>query len=158
MTEKEEGVQTTSPVSAPFQTTVAPQKTALVPDQMGEMQVVSLPLTTMPIEPEKPTHGGYNYWHHLPYDVESDETRVENLNLLIEDLYLYVKAGDFEGGARTASRQIKRWLTLKFKMPKETRKKLVQFYYELSLTPGIDPSATDTFATMFRLLAVYFLL
>jgi proteasome activator subunit 4 len=97
----------------------------------------------------------FDYWNHLPYAVESEETRLANLDDIITDLYIHIKAGDFEGGARTASRQIRRWLHLKFKMPQATRHKLAKLYYELSLTPGIDPSAADTFASMFRLLAAY---
>jgi len=96
---------------------------------------------------------GFNYWTHLPYQVEDEATRIAHLNDIIGDLYTYIRAGDFEGGARKASRQIKRWLHLKFKMPKDTRKELVKVYYDLSLTPGIDPSAADCFANMFKLLA-----
>ena len=102
-----------------------------------------------------PVREGYNYWNHLPYPVEDENTRIAHLDDIIKDLYTCIRAGDFEAGARTATRQIKRWLHLKFKMPKETRKKLIKLYYELSLTPGIDPSAADIFANMFKLLASY---
>jgi hypothetical protein len=107
------------------------------------------------MEDEPPVKEGYNYWSHLPYAVEDEATRIKYLDEIIADLYTCIKAGDFEGGARTASRQIKRWLHLKFKMPKDTRRKLVKLYYDLSLTPGIDPSASDTFSNMFKLLASY---
>jgi len=100
-----------------------------------------------------PAKEGFNYWKHLPYAVEEDATRIAHLNEIIADLYTCTRAGDLESGARTASRRIKRWLHLKFKMPKETRKALIRLYYQLSLTPGIDPSAADTFANMFKLLA-----
>jgi len=106
--------------------------------------------TTTPQQKE-----GFNYWNHLPYEVEDEATRIAHLNDIIGDLYTYIRAGDFEGGARKASRQIKRWLHLKFKMPKETRKELARVYYDLSLTPGIDSSAADCFANMFKLLASY---
>ena len=109
--------------------------------------------TTPDVTP--PVKEGYNYWNHLPYPVEDEATRIAHLNDIVADLYTCIRAGDFETGARTASRQIKRWLHLKFKMPKETRTKLIKLYYELSLTPGIDPSAADTFATMFKQLASY---
>jgi proteasome activator subunit 4 len=104
-----------------------------------------------------PVKEGFNYWNHLPYPVEDESVRLAHLDNIIKDLYICVKAGDFEGGARTASRQIRRWLHLKFKMPKETRRKLVILYYDLALTPGIDPSASDTFSGMFKLLAQYVL-
>jgi Proteasome-substrate-size regulator, N-terminal len=114
--------------------------------------------TTTPAHPPPDTPAakeGFNYWTHLPYDVEDEATRIAHLNEIIADLYTYIRAGDLEGGARTSSRQIKRWLHLKFKMPKETRKTLIKLYYELSLTFGIDASAADTFANMFKLLASY---
>jgi proteasome activator subunit 4 len=158
MAEKIDSGHAQMPVATHFQTPVDPQKNAMVVGTVDDCAVDPSPPPpppTMSLEPEKPVKEGYNYWNHLPYDVEDDDTRLQHLNLLIEDLYIYVRAGDFEGGARTASRQIKRWLHLKFKMPKEIRKKLVKLYYELSLTPGIDPSAADTFATMFKLLASY---
>ena len=104
---------------------------------------------------EPPVKEKFDYWSRLPYPVEDEEKRLEDLNELIADLYTAVKAGDFSGGAKTASRQIKRWLHLKFKMPKETRIKLIQLYYDLSLTPGIDMGAADTFASMFKTLAQY---
>lgn len=120
------------------------------------VQAAETAATAVDVAP--PVKEGYNYWNHLPYPVEDEAARIAHLNDIIGDLYTCIRAGDFETGARTASRQIKRWLHLKFKMPKESRKKLIKLYYELSLTPGIDPSAADTFANMFKLLASYSLL
>ena len=156
MADKEVDLHTKPATTTGFQSAVDPQKTTMIVDPVNRtIDPSPAPPPPPPIssEDQQPVKEGYNYWNHLPYEVEDDATRLEHLNQLIQDLYTYVRAGDFEGGARTASRQIKRWLHLKFKMPKEIRKKLVKFYYELSLTPGIDPSAADTFATMFRLLA-----
>lgn len=129
-----------------------PKPPTVVPDSPS---VLKTPPPQTSVEEPAPVKEGYNYWNHLPYDVEDEATRIQHLNDIIGDLYIAVRAGDFEGGARIASRQVKRWLHLKFKMPKEMRKKLIKLYYELSLTPGIDPSAADTFANMFRLLASY---
>ena len=116
-------------------------------------------LTPVPPEPQveeqPPVKDKFDYWSRLPYPVEEEAKRLADLDELIADLYVAVKAGDFAGGARTASRQIKRWLHLKFKMPKETRIKLIKFYYELSLTPGIDIRAADSFAGMVKTLAQY---
>jgi proteasome activator subunit 4 len=133
-----------------------PKNLTHVDDPLSRHLVSGLP----PVQPSNEEHHqpplvkeGFNYWNRLPYDVEDDDTRITYLNQIINDLYVYIRVGDFEGGARTASRQIKRWLHLKFKMPKDTRIKLCKLYYQLSLTPGIDPSAADTFANMFRLLA-----
>jgi proteasome activator subunit 4 len=108
------------------------------------------------VDPQPPpAKEGYDYWTHLPYEVEDDETRIACLNEIIGDLYAAIKANDFDSGARVASRQIKQWLHLKFKMPKETRQKLAKLYYELSLTPGMDPSSADSFANMFKGLDSY---
>jgi len=112
------------------------------------------PTTTSALPDAPPAKEGFNYWKHLPYAVEDDATRIAHLNEIVADLYTFIRAGDLESGARTASRRIKRWLHLKFKMPKETRKALIRLYYQLSLTPGIDPSAADAFANMFKLLAL----
>ena len=135
----------------------------LLPDPLLRKLHSPTPVQTTPLDATNndqhptppPAKEGFNYWNHLPYQVEDEATRISHLNDVIGDLYTYIRAGDFEGGARKASRQIKRWLHLKFKMPKETRKELAKVYYELSLTPGIDPSAADCFANMFKLLASY---
>ena len=127
----------------------------LLADPVPRKILSATPTQTTDDEPPPPPKEGFNYWNHLPYEVEDDATRFAHLNDIIGDLYTYIRAGDFEGGARKASRQIKRWLHLKFKMPKEMRKELAKVYYDLALTPGIDPSAADGFATMFKLLATY---
>jgi hypothetical protein len=156
MAEKEDDITSQTSSSAPFQPLIDPPKSAMVEPRLRPMH--SLPSAQSSFEEQPVVKEGFNYWSHLPYPVEDEATRIAHLNEIIDDLYTYIKAGDFEGGARTSSRQIKRWLHLKFKMPKDTRKKLVELYYKLSLTPGLDPSAADTFANMFRLLASYCLL
>ena len=154
MTEKHEEITAQRSSNSSFQTVLDPPKVPLVDDPLhrGFAKVAA---TQPPLEEQPAGKEGYNYWNHLPYEVEDDATRIANLNDTITDLYTCIRAGDFDGGARTSSRQIRRWLHLKFKMPKETRIKLCKLYYQLSLTPGIDPSAADTFANMFRLLASY---
>ena len=158
MTEKCDDTNARSSSASRLRAVVDPPKPTIVKDPVSRAILDPTPVqpqtsTTPDVTP--PVKEGYNYWNHLPYPVEDEATRIANLNDIIGDLYTCIRAGDFETGARTASRQIKRWLHLKFKMPKETRKKLIKLYYELSLTPGIDPSAADTFATMFKLLASY---
>jgi len=112
------------------------------------------PLPQPGVDEAPPAKEGHNYWNHLPYHVEDNAARLSDLNDIIADLYTYIRAGDFDGGARTASQQIRRWLHLKFKMPKEIRMTMMKLYYQLALTPGIDPTAADTFANMFRLLTL----
>jgi proteasome activator subunit 4 len=153
MAEKEDDLASQTSSTSALHPVVDPTKPALV--EPGSRPVHSLTPTQTTMDDEPRVKDGYNYWSHLPYSVEDEATRIEYLNEIITDLYACIKAGDLEGGARTASRQIKRWLHLKFKMPKDTRRKLIKLYYDLSLTPGLDPSATDTFSNMFRLLASY---
>lgn len=153
MTEKEDDIISQTSPNTSLKPIIEPTKSAMV--QPHTRSVLSIPSAQSSFEEQLVVKEGFNYWNHLPYPVEDEATRIAYLDEVIEDLYTYIKAGDFEGGARTASRQIKRWLHLKFKMPKVTRKKLAELYYNLSLTPGIDPSAADTFANMFRLLASY---
>lgn len=153
MTEKEDDIASQTSSNTSFKPIIEPAKSAMVPPYTRPIMSIRSAQTSFDEQPV--VKEGFNYWTHLPYPVEDEATRIAHLDEIIEDLYTYIKAGDFEGGARTASRQIKRWLHLKFKMPKITRKKLVELYYKLSLTPGIDASAADTFANMFRLLASY---
>ena len=127
----------------------------LNPDPQQTTSTTTPMASTIADQAAPPIKEGYNYWNHFPYPVEDEATRIAHLNDIIADLYTCIRAGDFETGARIPSRQIKRWLHLKFKMPKDTRKKLIKLYYELSLAPGIDSSAADTFAAMFKLLASY---
>lgn len=156
MAEKEDDIASQTSSTTPFQPLIDPPKSAMVEPHLRPVH--ALPSAQSSFEDQPLVKEGFNYWSHLPYPVEDEATRIAHLNGIIEDLYTSIKAGDFEGGARTASRQIKRWSNLKFKMPKDTRKKLVELYYKLSLTPGIDPSAADTFANMFRFLASYYIL
>lgn len=160
MTEKVDGSISQSSSTSQLHPVVDPTKTTIINDPVPRTILNGTPpvlqsTTTTTVDVTPPVKEGYNYWSHLPYPVEDEAVRISRLNDIIGDLYICVRAGDFEAGARTASRQIKRWLHLKFKMPVETRKKLIKLYYELSLTPGIDPSAADTFANMFKLLASY---
>lgn len=160
MTEKVDDSISQSSSTSQLHPVVDPPKTTIVNDPVPRNILNAtppVPQSTTPttVDVTPPVKEGYNYWSHLPYPVEDEAVRISHLNDIIGDLYICVRAGDFEAGARTASRQIKRWLHLKFKMPKETRKTLIKLYYELSLTPGIDPSAADTFSSMFKLLASY---
>jgi proteasome activator subunit 4 len=159
MTEKDDDTIIRSSSPSQLRAVVDPPKPTIVEDPVSRAILDPTPIqpqagSTTP-DSTPPVKEGFNYWNHLPYPVEDEATRIAHLNDIIGDLYTCIRAGDFEAGAKTASRQIKRWLHLKFKMPKETRKKLIKLYYELSLTPGIDSSAADTFATMFKLLASY---
>jgi proteasome activator subunit 4 len=63
-----------------------------------------------------------------------------------------VSAGDFAPGAVHWTREIRGWLSLKFDLPRSTRVKLVNLYYELALAPGLDYLVAERFASMFMVL------
>ncbi|MCJ1472254.1 hypothetical protein MMC13_000901 [Lambiella insularis] len=94
----------------------------------------------------------YPYFEYLPYQVESEAERQENLEEIIKQLYMAVEAGDFAPGALHWTRELRAWLGLKFDPTKEQRVKLVRLYYELALAPGIDVTASERFAGMFMML------
>jgi Proteasome-substrate-size regulator, N-terminal len=154
MAEKGDDLAVVNPSPTSFHPTVSKPGTII---QVPVSAAVEAPSPAeMIVEENKPAlKEGYNYWNHLPYEVEDDAARLEYLDSLIADLYTYLHAGDFSGGARRTTRLIKKWLSLKFKLPKETRKTLAKLYYELTLTPGIEPTAADSFASMFASLASY---
>jgi proteasome activator subunit 4 len=94
----------------------------------------------------------YPYTETLPYDVEEEATRYENLETIIKHIYLYVEAGDFAVGVIHWTRELKSWLSLKFDLTIELRIKLVKLYYELALAPGLDNDVSERFANTFMVL------
>ncbi|EGC43190.1 proteasome activator subunit 4 [Histoplasma capsulatum var. duboisii H88] len=94
----------------------------------------------------------YPYFKYLPYTVEDESERQRSLEEILEHLYIAVESGDFNPGAVHWTRELKGWLSLKFDPTREQRIKLVKFYYELALAPGVDPNVAERFASMFMLL------
>jgi len=94
----------------------------------------------------------FPYFDSLPYEVEEPAEREENLNTCLKHLYIAVSAGDFAPGAVHWTREIRGWLSLKFDVPRSTRVKLVNLYYELALAPGLDYLVAERFASMFMVL------
>ena len=94
----------------------------------------------------------YPYFQYLPYEVESEAKRNEDLNEILKHLYISVEVGDFAVGAAHWTRELRNWLGLKFDPSKDQRVKLVKLYYELALAPGIDISAAERFSSMFMVL------
>lgn len=94
----------------------------------------------------------YPYFRTLPYEVETEQRRQDDLAEILKYLYIAVEAGDFTPGAVHWTRELRSWLSLKFDPTKEQRIKLVKLYYELALAPGVDPSVAERFASMFMLL------
>lgn len=94
----------------------------------------------------------FPYFEYLPYDTEDPSERLESLNTCLKHLYIAVSAGDFAPGAVHWTREIRGWLSLKFDLPRSTRVKLVNLYYELALAPGLDYLVAERFASMFMVL------
>jgi proteasome activator subunit 4 len=100
----------------------------------------------------------FPYSKYLPYQTEDQAEREDNLNTCLKHLYIAVSAGDFAPGAVHWTREIRGWLSLKFDLPRATRVKLVNLYYELALAPGLDYIVAERFASMFMVLTKYVLL
>lgn len=94
----------------------------------------------------------YPYFTTLPYEVETEQKRQDDLAEILKYLYIAVEAGDFTPGAVHWTRELRSWLSLKFVPTKEQRLKLVKLYYELALAPGVEPSVAERFASMFMML------
>ena len=98
----------------------------------------------------------YPYQRYLPYEVEDNAQRQENLEEILKQLYIAVEARDFSSGASYWTREIKNWLNLKFEATKDQRIKLVKLYYELALAPGIESVAAERFCSMLMILTKYY--
>lgn len=94
----------------------------------------------------------FPYFSYLPYKVEDEARRQHDLMEILKHLYIAVEAGDFSPGAIHWTRELRSWLSLKFDPTKEQRINLVKLYYQLALAPGIEPSVSERFASMFMLL------
>lgn len=94
----------------------------------------------------------FPYFKYLPYDVEDEATRLQQLEEITKNLYICLEAGEFSPGAVHWTKELRSWLSLKFDPPRELRVKLAKLYYELSLAPGIDPHVAERFSSMFMTL------
>ncbi|KAK6330126.1 hypothetical protein TWF730_004626 [Orbilia blumenaviensis] len=94
----------------------------------------------------------FPYTQHLPYECETDETRLRNLDEIVKRLYIAIEAGDFAPGALHWTRELRSWLQMKFDLPRHTRAKLVKLFYNLALSRGLTLSVSERFASMFMLL------
>lgn len=87
----------------------------------------------------------FAYLEQLPFEVENESESDAALQEILKHLYIAIKAEDFSPGAMHWTRELTAWLSLKFEMTREQRATLVKLYYSLSLTPGLDASASDRF-------------
>lgn len=51
-------------------------------------------------------------------------------------------------GPLTQAMSLSSWLLMRYPMPKSTRAKLVKFYYELCILPGVDIRSLRSWSTM----------
>ncbi|KAK2731633.1 hypothetical protein FQN57_003266 [Myotisia sp. PD_48] len=107
---------------------------------------------TDPFEKARSRPRTYPYLNHLPYDVEAERRRQQDLSEILKYLYMAIEAGDFSPGALHWTRELRAWLALKFDPTREQRTRLIKLYYELALAPGIDPGVAERFASMFMVL------
>ncbi|KAK6503911.1 hypothetical protein TWF506_002135 [Arthrobotrys conoides] len=94
----------------------------------------------------------FPYTQYLPYECETEEVRLRNLEEIIKRLYIAVEAGDFAPGALHWTRELRSWLQMKFDLPRHTRARLVKLFYNLALSRGLTLSVSERFASMFMLL------
>ena len=95
----------------------------------------------------------FDYAGHLPYPTEDQQKRLTDLNFILKMLYQCIAAEDLHVGAVQCTKQLSKWLVLKFDMSLEQRFEVASVYYHLALTPGLIGSPFETFADMFNKLA-----
>ncbi|CAH0015102.1 unnamed protein product [Clonostachys rhizophaga] len=90
----------------------------------------------------------FAYFRQLPFEVEDESERDAALQQILKQLYIAIKAEDFNPGALHWTRELSAWLNLKFEMTREDRAKLAKLYFSLALAPGLDHAASDRFLRM----------
>ena len=95
----------------------------------------------------------FDYAGHLPYATEDQDRRLVDLNFILQNLYECIAAEDLHIGAVQCTKQLSKWLLLKFDMSLEQRFQVASVYYQLALTPGLIGSPFETYADMFHKLA-----
>ena len=73
----------------------------------------------------------------LPYKTEPIDFRLYNLQLIVDELAICIKAGDYHDGALQCTHHLREWLRQKFDMPIALRVELAKMYYSLALAPGL---------------------
>jgi proteasome activator subunit 4 len=90
----------------------------------------------------------FSYFRLLPFDVEGESERDAALRGILKNLYIALKAEDFSPGALHWTRELQRWLNLKFEMTRDLRARLTRLYFHLALAPGLDSNTADRFSKM----------
>lgn len=87
----------------------------------------------------------FNYFNLLPYPIESEAERDAALDGILRELYISLKAEDISPGSLHWTRELQRWQSHKFDMPRELRARLVHLFYHLSFARGVNPAAADRY-------------
>lgn len=90
----------------------------------------------------------FAYTKQLPFEVEDELERDSALKNILKNLYIAIKAEDFNQGATHWARELTSWINLKFEMTRTQRVKLIKLFYSLALTPGLESSSADRFLRM----------
>ncbi|KAF2860630.1 hypothetical protein K470DRAFT_216576 [Piedraia hortae CBS 480.64] len=90
----------------------------------------------------------FPYTKYLPYETETREKREADVDEMLKHLYIDVAAGDFVSASHW-TKEIRRWISLKFDLTKVHRLALVKLYYDLALAPGLDVGHGEQFSSMF---------
>ena len=83
----------------------------------------------------------------LPYEVESLAEMDRRLALILTRLTEAIGLRDWDVGFWRWQRELGRWLAMKYPMQRATRVRLVELYYELAVSPGMDARLVETFAS-----------
>ncbi|KAL4264291.1 BLM10 family protein [Pleurotus pulmonarius] len=93
------------------------------------------------------------YLNALPYECESVEYMQTRLEEIVGKIFISAKAQNWLV-LTTWDGMLQCWLLMRYPLPKSTRAKLVRFYYELCILPGIESRVIRSWADMLsRLLA-----
>ncbi|KAJ3576133.1 hypothetical protein NP233_g629 [Leucocoprinus birnbaumii] len=87
------------------------------------------------------------YLDSIPYECESSEEMQDKLEFIVSRLYIAAKAKNWQL-VTTWDGLLQCWLLMRYQMPKTTRAKLVRFYYELCLLPGVDARSLRSWSDM----------
>ncbi|KAF7784715.1 hypothetical protein Agabi119p4_880 [Agaricus bisporus var. burnettii] len=87
------------------------------------------------------------YLDSIPYKCESYEVMQEKLEFIVGRLYIAAKAKNWQL-VSSWDGLLQCWLLMRYPIVKSTRAKLVRFYYELCILPGIDTRTMKSWSDM----------
>ncbi|KAJ7596682.1 hypothetical protein C8J56DRAFT_918063 [Mycena floridula] len=87
------------------------------------------------------------YLDSLPYQCESVEEMQKKLEHIVGKLYICAKAQNWHT-LTSWDGMLQCWMLMRYPMAKSTRARLVRFYFELSILPGIEPRIIRSWTDM----------